>query len=968
MSKKILSLLLVLVMLVGCFAACGGKNNDDKKPGGMVGEDDSTSNDNGTTECEHTYTNDCDTTCNKCNATREIEHTYTNDCDTTCNVCNGAREVAPCADNDGDDRCDSCGANLACPHDWTDACDDTCGLCGDVREAPHNFTANCDDTCNTCGATRSAAEHNDGAGDGFVDGVCGACGAPTPFNVFVGDLNKDYRDEGFYTSLDFLGGTTGLNWNPHAWETNDDSYVLGYITTPLYDFVLNSTADGYTIIPEAAVAMPKDVTADYVGQYGIVEGESAKAWLIKLNPAMAWSDGTPINAETYVYSMQQLLDPLALNRRADSFYSGDFEVVNAKNYFYDGKISWDDAATLWTLADLVKGDDGVYTTPNGKALELAFDLPLSWLSGNSLYDYVAYYQDALFDVEAFMALVALSEDGATVPVTDESVALLQAVITYSSDWGESDEDAINYILYANALPTVEWDEVGIKAVDDYTLLIVVTNPVAEPEFYMPYNLSSTWLVKQDLYEACQTWYDVDGNVVEAGAENAFSITNSYCTSVETSVSYGPYDLTYYELDKQLTFERNTTWFGYSDGKHYGQYQTDKISCQVISEHKTALQAFLAGEIDGVGLDSTDMETYASSDRLLYTPESYTTKLTFNTDKAKLMELGGNQHVLAIQEFRNAFSLAIDRELFCSSYTASHEPGYGLLNYMYCYNPFTGELYRNSDSAKKALVDLYGIKYGDGEEYADLDEAYDAITGYDPAAATALMQTAAEKFLADGWDGSEIVLDFRVYSSDEIYVKMFTFFDTALKAVCAGTPFEGKVSLKMTEDPDYYNTMYSGNAAIIFSTWGGAAMSPFTMLYQCYCDDAYGAGNQMEYGFDTSMVNVEYTLGDVTVTATLQQWALWCNGSAVEVLDNALGKFASYDYAVRCEVFAHLEYVYLSHFTTVPLYYRNGASLLSRKVDYAVSQYLQLIGYGGLRYMTYNYTDADWAAVKGDISY
>ena len=279
------------------------------------------------------------------------------------------------------------------------------------------------------------------------------------------------------------------------------------------------------------------------------------------------------------------------------------------------------------------------------------------------------------------------------------------------------------------------------------------------------------------------------------------------------------------------------------------------------EHKTALQAFLKGEIDGIGLDSTDMETYASSDRLLYTPESYTTKISFNTNKEKLEAIGGNAVILTIKDFREAFSLALDREKFCAEYTASHEPGFGLLNYMYCYNPFTGELYRDSEYAKKAIVDLYDIEYGEGKDYADLDEAYDAITGYDPKKATELMKSAAATAIADKlWDGSsDIVLDFRVYSSDEIYVKMFNFFNESLKAVCVGTPFEGKISLKMTEDPDYYETMYSGNATIIFTTWGGAAMSPFTMLYQCYCDAADGSGNQMEVGYETDKVMVELTV-------------------------------------------------------------------------------------------------------------
>ena len=770
--------------------------------------------------------------------------------------------------------------------------------------------------------------------------------------AYAGNPEKDYKDDATYTYLDFIGGTTGLNWNPHQWETSDDSYVLGYVITPLYDFVLNADISGYEIIPEAAAEMPVDVTADYVGKYGIAEGETAKAWKIALREDVAWSDGTPINAETYIYSMQQLLDPLALNRRADSFYAGDFEVVNAKNYLYNGKSSYNLVTDYYAALD---NGTALYVDMWGfYGLQGCLDA-----EGNECPQYVD-----INDTVAYRDLaVAEGEDGDWVSAKEIYDAYFAIGAAYESY-------ATSYLYVLETTEVVSWEDVGLFALDDYTIVIVLAKPVAEAEFYVPYNLSSTWLVKEDLYEANKTWFDASGNIVEAGSADAVSVTNTYCTSVETSACFGPYDLTFYQEDKQLTFSRNESWFGYSDGLHEGQYQTDVISCQVIAEHATAVQAFLNGEIDGVSMDADDLEIYASSDRLLYTPQSYTTKLTFNTNKEKLEALGNNAVVLTIPEFREAFSLAVDREKFCTEYTASHEPGYGLLNYMYCYDPFTGELYRDSEYAMKALVDLYGIEYGEGKEYGDLEEAYDAITGYDIAKAQELMKTAADKAIADGlWDGtSAIKLDLRVYSSDEIYIKMFNFLNDAVKAAATGSAFEGKIELTMVEDADYYNTMYSGNACIIFSTWGGAAMSPFTMLYQCYCDSADGAGNQMEYGYDTAAVDVELTVNGTTLTDSLQDWALWCNGNDVDEITSVLGNFADYTYAERCEVFAALEYTYLDSFVTMPVYYRNSASLLSRKVDYATTDYLQIVGYGGLRYLTYNYTDEEWATAKSSITY
>jgi ABC-type transport system substrate-binding protein len=493
----------------------------------------------------------------------------------------------------------------------------------------------------------------------------GASGGSINKVAFAGDADKDYRSEGYYTYNDFMGGTTGLNWNPHTWETNDDSYVLGYLSMGFYDFVLNEDLTGYAIIPEMAADYPVDVTADYVGSFGVKEGESGKAWKITLNPNATWDDGTAITADDYIYSMQQQLNSKMLNRRADSYYAGDFVIVGAKGYLYSGKDSVEDNSSTekYTRADLVKGDDGVYTTANGEPIVIATNSGLAWLNGNSLAAYVNAYGEAYFGMDAWAGLTALADDKGNVVVTDESLALIEGVITAVADWGETADDVVNYMTYTASNPVVSWEEVGCLKTGDYEIVLIVETPIEEPEFYVPYNLSSNWIVKKDVYEASKKFFDAEGNEVAADGDNVTSITSTYCSSVENSVSYGPYKLTYFEADKQLTFERNDNWYGYSDGKHYGQFQTDKISCQVIAEHKTALQAFLAGDIDGVGLDSDDMTVYASSDRIRYTPESYTTKITFNTDYEKLVALGNNAQILAIKELhRHLLFVLTDRTL------------------------------------------------------------------------------------------------------------------------------------------------------------------------------------------------------------------------------------------------------------------------------------------------------------------
>ena len=673
-------------------------------------------------------------------------------------------------------------------------------------------------------------------------------GSVTYNRVYAGRPGKDYTDPATYTRKESISATTGLKWAPHTWETADDRYILDYTTVGFYDLVLSDDATGWTVMDEMAVGAPKDVTADYVGRFGITPGQTARAWQLQLNPAACWENGESIDADTYLYSYQQLLDGKMMNRRADSLYAGEFAIVGAKEYLY--------------------GDCG-------------------------------------------------------------------------------------------------WEDVGILKTGQYSLVLITTAPVTDPEFYVPYNLTSTYLVYRPLWEACKTYFDKNGRQVGADSPDIASVSTNYCTSLDTSISYGPYKLTFFELDKQITLQRNEAWYGYHDERHLGQYQTDVISCQVIASPSTALLAFLSGDLDTISLQSEDMSRYSASPAIRYQPESYTTKLTFNTDK-KALSARGSQ-ILSNVHFRQAFSLAIDRSRFAAAYTSAGEPGYGLLNYSYIYDPFTGTAYRSSAGAKNALVQLAGLKT---EEFADPDAAYGAITGFDPALAQGLMQLAYEEAVAEGlYDGkSPIVLQLSVYQSQDIYVQMYHFLSDALALACRGTDLQGKISLEMAVDADYYATMESGLTDMIFSTWGGSAYDPYGVLYRCYCDAGVEASpNQMEYGFDSAAVTVRIRVADKSVEATLQDWARWCAGDTAVKIDG-LRPFREYDAATRCAIYSDLEYAYLAQYVTTPLYYRNSAQLFGYKGDYPIRQYIQGVEYGGIRFYAYDYDDAAWQRVKSTLQY
>jgi hypothetical protein len=109
--------------------------------------------------------------------------------------------------------------------------------------------------------------------------------------------------------------------------------------------------------------------------------------------------------------------------------------------------------------------------------------------------------------------------------------------------------------------------------------------------------------------------------------------------------------------------------------------------------------------------------------------------------------------------------------------------------------------------------------------------------------------------------------------------------------------------------------------------------------------------------------------DITDTMSLMDWYNCLNGLEGAKYD---WSEAALPNSQRLQLIAALEGEVLKTYYTVPMYYSFGASLLSYKVDYITYEYNTFMGYGGLKYMTYNFDDAGWAAEVeaegGEIDY
>ena len=779
--------------------------------------------------------------------------------------------------------------------------------------------------------------------------------------------------------------TLATNWNPHTYQTSDDSYPLDFIVSGLYSFIFNDELNpiegkdpysGYVIVPEMAAEMPVDVTEDIKAQYGDkfaipADATSGYAYKIALNPDAKWQDGTPINADTYVYSMQMLLDPKLMNYRATDYYDGDLAIAGANNYAHSGRTvkranSSDGATKAYEVAALVKGDDGVYKTAEGYTVYIGLDdTGYGWMGGASLTDYKGYFPEGVYE-----ALKGMADENGYVPCTDEALDTLYQ-FTGSDVWGnESREDLGYYLSYDFTYAEYTFDTVGCLKTGEYEITIVLEKSLSG--FYLLYNLSGNWLVYQPLYDAC---------IKEVGD----TFTSNYNTSVETTMSYGPYKMTYYQADKSMKFEKNENWHGYSDGKHiykdpedgkiYPMYQTTAIDCQVVAEAETRKSMFLAGQLMGYGLQAADFDSYRSSDYCYATPATSTFFLILNGHRGAITEREAAEdfdtakfdlECLTLTSFKQAMALSYDKELFASTVSPARSGGYGLIGTTYIYDPETGARYRDTDAAKKALCDFYAV---DVTKYESLDAAVESITGYDVEGARVFFGQAYAEAIdkgfitdadGDGKSDQTIRIEYCLSSDSDFMTTTIAYLNSALAEVLKTTPFEGKIEFVKSAP---YGTAWSekirsGLADTVLGGWSGSALNPFS-LTDLYVNSsrAYDAA-----WFDATTVEMTLNIGGEDVTLTLKEWSDALNGAAV----TKDGKTYNYgdgqaDIDTRLYILASFETRILQNFNYLPMLEDASMALLSQQVYYVVEEYNPVMGRGGIAYTKYNYNETEWKA-------
>ena len=809
-----------------------------------------------------------------------------------------------------------------------------------------------------------------------------ACGDEEKPYEYETKARTGWKDTKEYTYNTYTGQMPAM-WTELGTSDAMDNELISYLVSSFFEFDYKFDSNGevvpgeFTVQYSAATGL-KDVTEDYVGRFGLTAEdaeEGGHAFAITLRDDLTWDDGTEIHAEDFVYTMSQQLSPDYLFQQASNYYSGNYVIHNAQNYVYQGQSGYFAAHSVYSELNAVSSSELIFTLGNSTENEEKYDgAVISFRTGMGFPD--SYTAE---NVATYITTVGVNN---VVDATVEEVLALEgktyAEILADSSlkatwekvlgcWKTVANEELDFFVVDYTYPELSFDEVGFLVGENENELVIVIDNTIHPvddngnlTYEAAYYLNSFPLVKKDLWQK-----------LEKRTTDGSPWTNAYNTaSVANSASWGPYKLTDFQAGTTYTVSRNTEWYGYGMERYDDQYQTDRVVVRYIPEWNTAWQSFQQGDLDGISIDSTIINTYRSSKRAYYTPETYTFSLNLQSEQAVYKK--DANIMLKYTEFRQALSLSLDRNDYCAVNNPSSLGALGYLNDLYYYDVENGGVYRDTEQANEALLNAYGAtKNSDGTwtvggaSYDDSAEAVEALTGYNLTLARELMQAAYEKAkeAGDYADGDDIVLKLGVQEQTANAERNRNYLETAFNAALVGTPMEGKLKVEFFITTDNWDQEFmAGDYDICFSAWGQAAFNPQYLLGATQLWDA----NRLATGWDPKTVEVTLTLegynDNKPITMDLKLWDACLEGlSTDDEGREAPYNFFNADMDIQLQILAAEETAILEQYWAIPVYSSTAASLMSYKCEYISYEYNTFMGFGGIQYMSYNFDDTEWEA-------
>ena len=240
---------------------------------------------------------------------------------------------------------------------------------------------------------------------------------------------------------------------------------------------------------------------------------------------------------------------------------------------------------------------------------------------------------------------------------------------------------------------VSADEVGIKAIDDYTLEVTLEAPTS---YFLQLCAFTTYVPLRE-------------DIVSANPEG-------WATNPETYVSNGPFKLVQWDMKDQLVFEKNENYWDKDSVK------LDTLTFKLVTDETTAYSELKAGNFDMVNsVPTNEIEPGIAEGLVHVSPKLGNYYFVVNVGKQDTMNADVKE-VLSNKLVRQALNLAIDRqEIIDNVGKAEQVPAY-------------------------SFVPL-GITDKDGNEFADKEY-------YDPSDMEANIAKAKELLKEAGYENGE----------------------------------------------------------------------------------------------------------------------------------------------------------------------------------------------------------------------
>ncbi len=785
----------------------------------------------------------------------------------------------------------------------------------------------------------------------------------------------------------------------------------------------------YTTNYSAATKL-EDVTSTVDAKWGYTDAQKAEggyAWKITLRDDLKWDDGTPITAADFVYSMKQQLDPAFMNYRGNTYYD-TLRIKNSRAYFFQNQEgTYETVASFGYATNAAAIEDGKVIVVNmfdfwgaeGAPKITSYDettyVPVldyadtcaNWVA----YNDSTYYFDYAYFVDTYPEFVKADDTidfdavlafNASVPEHNETAAeddqweeidlseyYFSAAMIYGA-YGTYFEVGASYATYVaiyveNTERDVAWESVGIYS-EGNAIVICLDKAYAllmedgSLSYMAAYYMASLPLVKESLYESCK----------KAPAEGATLWTTNYNTSLATTASWGPYKLAEFEGGSHYKLVKNENWYGWNMEEYKNQYKIETISCRKVEEWNTQWQGFLAGIYDDASLQTENIDEYKDSKYVTYAPSTGTFGMQLYSNLNVLKESENNNGILAILEFRQAINLALNRsDVVEKIWPGTATPCFGLINSEYYYDIENSAslddqgVYRNTEEAKAGILRAYGFteengKWSNGSlSNLSLEDAYNALTGYNPTLAKEKMVAAIEELTNNaeyyGYDSTKNITIIYGSSVDNAKQRFRSeYIQSLVDDLTKGTALEDKIDIVFdaSAGSQWATAFRNGLTQIGFGYgFSGNPFNPFDIV-GAFTDPDDNLNYHMYW--DTSLVDLTITLPEIdgedyvgegeTITMSIQNWYFCLNGLAAE--ENAPKTYnwdAGYAPAkARVTILAALEEAVIKESRSIMLIGDYGGSFLGAKFSYITEDYNTFMGFGGIRYMVINYNDAEWA--------